>query len=261
MDVEGAGDLGEGTLVEIIGGEQEAIFGALVGEGLLDGGGEEGQFFGVRRFRRRGCGRVAGGGFGGGIGELLFAPGLAVVVDVALGDGGAQPAEQRSAALVGGERGAAMAVAQVEAVELGVEAVGEFAALGFIAGDGDGGAGEGLLVECEEALPGARLALGAGVGERQVGEAQAAEIGGLNLGGGRDSGGVAVVLFASAGDQDRGEFAAVEVAGVGIGLLPKVFEKRFWKARGRGGQFAGRGNRDGLGWCDSHASRYRTGGY
>ena len=47
------------------------------------------------------------------------------MVDVALGEGGAEPAEERAAAGVAGERGAAFAVALAEAEELGVEGVGE----------------------------------------------------------------------------------------------------------------------------------------
>jgi hypothetical protein len=99
------GDLEEGSPIEVVGGEEEAIFGRLA---LRRGD------CWTARLRRSswagaagsGCGegRVAGGGF-----EGLFAPGLAVVVYVALGEGGAQPAEERSAALVGVERGSGAA--------------------------------------------------------------------------------------------------------------------------------------------------------
>ncbi len=42
MDGEGAGDLEHGALVQIVGGEQKAIFRTLLGEAMLDGRGEEG---------------------------------------------------------------------------------------------------------------------------------------------------------------------------------------------------------------------------
>jgi len=55
VDIEDAGDLKEGALVEVIGGQQKSLFGASLGEGLLDGGGEQGQLFGGRRGFRSGC--------------------------------------------------------------------------------------------------------------------------------------------------------------------------------------------------------------
>jgi hypothetical protein len=97
-----------------------------------------------------------------------FAVGAAVVVDVALGEGGAEPAEERAAARVGGERGAAFAFFGGEAVELGVERVGEVVTEGCGAGDGDGGLGEGRAVDGEESLPCGFTAEGTGLGEGEV---------------------------------------------------------------------------------------------
>ncbi len=108
-----------------------------------------------------------------------------MMVDVALGQSRSQPAEKRPAALVAIERGPAVAVAQVKAVKLGVEGVGEFAASGVAGRHGDGGAGEGLAVEGEEAIPGQGNAPSAGAGQSQVGEAQAAQVGDLLFGGRR----------------------------------------------------------------------------
>ena len=72
--------------------------------------------------------------------------GAAVVVDVTLGERSAKPAEKRAATLVGIEWGAAFSVAGGEAVEFGVERVGEIAAQAFTVGDGYGGACERMLV-------------------------------------------------------------------------------------------------------------------
>lgn len=174
VDVEGTGDLGEGALIQVIGGEQKTVFRALPGQAIPDGRSEQGQIFRLWNWLRCGCERVIGRRVAIGFRQRLFAPGLAVVVDVALGERGAQPTEQRSAALVGVERRAALAIAQVEAIELGVERVGEFAAKGVAAGDGDGGAGEGLAIERKKALPGVFVAQGAGAGEGQIGEPEVA---------------------------------------------------------------------------------------
>ena len=47
VDVEEAGDLLEGLLVEEVGREEEAVFGRKGAEGLADGLGEVGEFFGL----------------------------------------------------------------------------------------------------------------------------------------------------------------------------------------------------------------------
>ena len=63
---------------------------------------------------------------GFGVGEGVFAVGSAVVVDVALGERGAQPADEGAAAGVACQRGfAGSGGGGGEAEELGVEAVGE----------------------------------------------------------------------------------------------------------------------------------------
>ena len=56
VDLEEAGDLLEGLLVEEVGGEEEAIFWREGAEGLADGVGEVGDFGGL------GLGRWGGGG-------------------------------------------------------------------------------------------------------------------------------------------------------------------------------------------------------
>lgn len=88
-----------------------------------------------------------------------------MVVDVALGECGAEPAEERAAAGVGGEWRAALTVALGEAVELGVERVGEIVAERGGAGNGNSGLGEWTAVALEEALPGGLAAESAGLGE------------------------------------------------------------------------------------------------
>lgn len=94
--------------------------------------------------------------------------GAAMVVDVALGERGAQPTHEGAASAVGGERAAAFAFAESKTVKLGIEAVGEFAAQRVTASNGNGSADQGLAMHGNEALPSAFVAVGAGAGEHQV---------------------------------------------------------------------------------------------
>ena len=150
-----------------------------------------------------------GSGFGAFDGvERGLAVGAAVVVDVALGEGGAEPAEERAAAGVGGERGTALAVALGEAEEFGVEGVGEVVAEGGRAGDGDGGLGERRAVEREEALPGGFAAEGAGLGEGEFGQAERAVEGSLLGGSGVGFRGVVVVVLCADAGEGGGELFA-----------------------------------------------------
>ena len=121
-DAQQAGDFEQRVLVEEIGGEQEAVFGWKLREDLLEGVGKPSEFGGLSG--GSGCG---GGGFVAGFRfrEWGFAPGAAMVVNVALGERGAEPAHERAAAGVAGQRRAAFAGALGEAEELGVERVGE----------------------------------------------------------------------------------------------------------------------------------------
>jgi hypothetical protein len=100
--------------------------------------------------------------------------GAAVVVDVALGEGSAEPAEQRSAARVGCERRATLSGAFGEAEEFRVEGVREVVAECCGARDGDGGLRQRSSIESEEALPGGVAAKRAGLGEGQFRKAKRA---------------------------------------------------------------------------------------
>ncbi len=91
-----------------------------------------------------------------------------MVVDVALGEGGAEPAHEGASAGVSGERGAAIAVSLGEAVELGVEPICEVFALRGGFGDADGGLAERGLEPGDELLPGLLAAESAGAGECEV---------------------------------------------------------------------------------------------
>jgi hypothetical protein len=96
MDVKGLSDLGKSLAVEIVGGEQKAVFRSYTSKGAGNGRRELGQF---------------GGDLGGGrrrrtvdTVEGRFAIGAAVVVSRSLDEGGAEPREKRAAAGVRGQR-------------------------------------------------------------------------------------------------------------------------------------------------------------
>ena len=123
--------------------------------------------------------------------------GAAVMVDVTLGEGSAEPAEQGTAAGVGCERRPALAAWSGQAEELGVERVGKVLAECGRVGDGDCGLGERRAIETEEALPCRFAAEGAGLGEGEVGQAQRPIEGGLLRGrGARVRRQVVVILLA-----------------------------------------------------------------
>ena len=132
----------------------------------------------------------------------------AVVVDVALGERGAEPPEQRSATGVRGEWGIAPATALGETEEFGVEGVGEVVAEGSGAGDGNGGLGERRAIELEETLPGGLAAEGAGLGEGEFGEAEGAVEGSFVGGGWASFVREAVVVFGADGCEGGAEFFA-----------------------------------------------------
>lgn len=120
-DAQESGDFEQRVLVEEVGGEQEAVLRRELMENLFERVAEASELRGfVGRLRCDGW-FEAGAGFG----EWGFAPCAAVVVDVALRKRGAEPAHQRAAAGVAGERGAALTGALGETEELGVERVCE----------------------------------------------------------------------------------------------------------------------------------------
>ncbi len=87
MHLQDTAELGERLAVEEVGGEQVAVFCRQGTEGALDG---------ARKLRELCLGRLLLGGRRGGLRvvEGLLAVSAAMAVDVALGEGGAQPAEQ-----------------------------------------------------------------------------------------------------------------------------------------------------------------------
>ncbi len=123
VDAEQAGNFKQRVLVEEVGGEQEAVFGRQLRENLLERVGEASKLrgFGGDFCCCDGDGLIAGFSFG----ERRFAPGSAVVVDVALRERSAKPAHERASAGVARERRAAFPGALGETEELGVEGVGE----------------------------------------------------------------------------------------------------------------------------------------
>ena len=109
----------------------------------------------------------------------------AVVVDESLGQHGAQPCGKRAAAVIAAQGRLAPAVLLTQAVEIGVERVGQVAGLGIGAGQPVGGLIEGGAVGGHEALPGRFPAFGAGVGQHQVVDAELAEEANLLARGGK----------------------------------------------------------------------------
>jgi hypothetical protein len=103
----------------------------------------------------------------------------AMVIDVTLCERGTQPAHQRSAASVGGERAAPLTVTRSKAVEFGVELISQIAAERLIACDGDGRASERLAINLDEMLPRAFVPTSAGARENKVGKAKGLEECGL----------------------------------------------------------------------------------
>jgi hypothetical protein len=118
VDVEETRDLQQRLPVEEVGTEEETVFGCESFESAMNGVGEVSEVGGERCGRCGGCGSVQ-------VVKRSFAVGAAVVVDVALREGDAEPAEQRAPAGIGGERGVAAAASLGEAEELGVQGVGE----------------------------------------------------------------------------------------------------------------------------------------
>lgn len=241
VDVEEAGDLEQRLLVEEVGGEKEAVVGGEGFEGAGDGVGEAGEFGGDGR---GGCSGRSGVE-GVGILERSFAVGAAVVVDVTLGESGAQPAEEGAAAGVGGEWGIAAADALGEAEEFGVEGVGEVAAESGGSADGDGGLGEWSLVEAEEALPGGFAAKRAGLGEGEIGEAEGAVEGGLLREVCMRARGQAVVVFGADGGKGGSELFASEGAGFGAGGEEELLNE----SGGKAGESCVRFSDEGRGEC------------
>jgi hypothetical protein len=141
-----------------------------------------------------------------------------VVVDVALGERGAEPAHERAAAGVAGERRAAFAGALGEAEELGVEGVGEVFAERRGAGDGDGGLAQRRAEASEELLPGGFAAESAGLGEREIGELERAKKLFLLSGSGERAGRKTEVVLRADGGERVGELGCGEGIFGGEGL-------------------------------------------
>ena len=121
VHAEHAPDLKQSLLVKIIRRQKIALFGVTVCDRLLNRPLQQRKLARRRLRRRIGSRRVI-------FIEWLLAARAPVVVHVALGERGAQPAHQRAAAAVGEQRATPLAVAQVEAVKLGVELIGQIAA-------------------------------------------------------------------------------------------------------------------------------------
>lgn len=157
--------------------------------------------------------------------ERGLAVGVAVVIDVPLGEGGAKPAKERAATGVGGKRRAALAIDLTEAVELGVEGVSKIVAEGARTRDGDSCLGKGSSVKAQETLPGDFAAEGAGVGESELGEVEGAEEGGfLGIVGGGARREAAVELRAHRGESDA-ELLQGKTIGFRFRRKPELLDK------------------------------------
>ena len=151
--------------------------------------------------------------------------GAAVVIDVALRERGAQPAEQRAAAGVRSQRRSAHAVDLAQTVQFRVERFGEVMAKRGRAGHRDSGLGEGSTIEAEEALPCDFSPEGAGVSESQLREMERVEECGLLRGIGESGGGKAMVeLRADSGEGDA-ELIQRQAAGLSFRRMPEVLDK------------------------------------
>ena len=227
VDAGEAGDLGEGGLVEEVGGEQEPVVWREGEDGLGEGGGQLGEGLGVG-----GWGEVWGGIVV--VVERQLAVSATVLVDEALGERGAQPDEEGAASGVGGERGFALGVAVLvftfaEAEEFGVEGVGEVLAEGGGMSGLDGEAGEGFAVAGDEVLPAGVAAEGAGLGEGEIREVEPAEETGLLGEAGLVVGGEAEVAADAGGEEDGLELGLGEGVGIWLGDEPELGEQLRWE--------------------------------
>jgi len=154
----------------------------------------------------RSCG---GGGYGCcfaafNVFERSFTIGAAVMVDVALGQGGAKPAHKGTSTGVRGKWRPPLAAGGGQTEQLGVERVGEVVAKRGRSGDGNGGLCERHAVETEETLPGGIAAEGTGLGQGEFGKMETSVEGRL-LGRGWDGLGRLVEVMLSPGGSERSD--------------------------------------------------------
>src|ERR1035437_979121 len=174
MHAEQESDFGKGTAIDIVGGQEKTRVGFLATQ----------RRFNCSAQKLHLGGRLSGRGIGGRrvkFFDWFFAAGAGEVVHMALGQRGAEPADQRATAAVGLERATALSVACVEPVELRVELTGQVAAHRVAAGDSDCGPDQRLFIDTDKALPGPLVAGRAGPRQYQVVELQATEPGRLLL--------------------------------------------------------------------------------
>jgi len=92
--------------------------------------------------------------------------------DELLREDGAEPAFEGAAARVGVEFGDAAARGAGDAIEVGIDLVGEFAGVDFVPGDAASGCIEGGAKAEQEGIPGGGVAGRAGAGENEFIDAQ-----------------------------------------------------------------------------------------
>jgi hypothetical protein len=116
MNMKDTCNLEKSLAIEEVGGEEKAIFGSEILKGSRYGVGERNEFGREWRDRSCGCGDVERV-------QRSLAMSATVVIDVTLRECGAEPAKERAATGVRGQRGPALAIHLTESVELGVERV------------------------------------------------------------------------------------------------------------------------------------------
>ena len=216
MNAQGLRDLKKGLAIEIVGGEQKAVFCSDRSQRAGDGGCKLGQVGGDWIAR---CWR--------GTVEILqrrFAVRSAVVVAESLHKGGAKPSQERAAAGVGCQRRAAFALRLAEPVELGVEGVREVLTECCRARDRHGCLYKRCAVAGQECLPRRIAPLRAGVCESQFGKMERAEECGFLSCAWMVAGREAVVDFLADRSQHTAELLHTEPAGLSLRTAPKLLD-------------------------------------
>jgi len=210
--------------IEEVGGEQKTVFWKEFPEGPRNGVSK------ACEFRREGGSSSFRRGDVEGI-ERGFAMETAVVIDMALGEGSAKPAQQRTTAGIGGQGGAALAIKLAQSVKLRVQRVGQLVAKGSGSSDGNGRLGERRTVEVNEPLPSDLTPEDAGVGKSKLRETERTEESGLLGSIGICLGRKTVVELCTYGGKNRCELFRSEAALLSRRSKPKLLDHTYRKPR------------------------------
>jgi hypothetical protein len=152
-----------------------------------------------------------------------------MVINVPLGQRGAEPAEKRPTPGVRSQRRTALAIELPQPVQFGIERVGEIMAHGCGAGDGDCGFGQRVTVDAEEALPGGIAAQSAGVGHSQLRYTEGAKEGSSLPTIGMIAGRQAIVDLFPDRREHNTELLAAKPAVCPLCTAPKLLHEILWE--------------------------------